>query len=234
MPAAVTAVWSRLSLIVLIEAGIKGLCKDWATAWNYARLVPLYWIAVQVPMWFVRVAAGWRIVRPDQPGSPTPCQSRQLRVAHFLAAMTLFALVFAVTQDAVHRFKWHDPTAEMADIAWAIGRVTAGLTMAAALIFLPILSMSLRWRKLRWIVAGALLYPPAIMTSWVAWNWQEASSDYGIPIWLMPWTCFLGAAIPIVGVLRLARWYGYRLVTIGRAGGRLFPFQQTNEATSVC
>ena len=69
---------------------------EWYDVFLSYFLLPLVFFAVQLPLWILRMATGWRIVRTDPENELPPTGSRQFRLHDLFVATTLIAVTFGL------------------------------------------------------------------------------------------------------------------------------------------
>lgn len=68
---------------------------------NFARgtlMLPLIFLAVQLPLWILRLATGWHLVVGQTSDGPSSVQSRQFGLQHILGATTVIAVALGLAR----------------------------------------------------------------------------------------------------------------------------------------
>src|SRR6478672_2434415 len=97
--------WAVAAILYLVWANglALGQLNQFAQASSFVGLsVPLVSVAAQTPLWFVRQAFGWRLIRGDGTSDtgPTPLSIRDLMMATVLVAVALALARLAPSPDA--------------------------------------------------------------------------------------------------------------------------------------
>jgi len=146
--------------------------------WVLAGL-PTVALAVQAPLWLLRIYAGWRLVRADQALRPS---QTQMTISSLLGGTAVVAISFAALRSM------YDQPADYTPPFWLAWLIGGSITAAASLMLIaPTIALVLRpsdWRiaafgpTFYWLllaapaVVGLALWRPAV-------DWRELATVFG-------------------------------------------------------
>ncbi len=171
--------------------------------------LPLVALAIQMPLWGLRLYRGWELLRPEQQGQP----ALPLKILDYLVCTGVVAV-------AITSARLADEPAEINGDYWAGFSIACAAAAGISLVSVPpALLLSFRWRKawLGWIALIAYGVIAAAVTLGIIecvtlMSWQRSSgirlwSAIGIATLFASFGAFLGAG------LLLLRATGFFLVT---------------------
>jgi hypothetical protein len=203
--------WHWLAAIALWGAWYDGFFSSpssVATSWqeSVAFLVGLSLIglAMQMPLWLLRLFFRWRVGDPQAP--PSADERRPLSIRDLLIATTLAGMYIAAARGAAPE--------DSADHWWSWGIAGSYYAGASALSLPPLLYWLLHLKSVSRGVAFSGLYTLAWAGGIFALLYAlspPALGQYGLgPI--MIWPCLiLGYGFSLVAILSVARACGYQL-----------------------
>jgi len=186
---------------------IDGLAK----AARGTLMVPLLLLALQSPLWILKMRTGWRIVLAGRQGPASPAEWRQFRLQHMLGATTVVAAAFGLASLGLPRA---DQANTSADTSLWLGLMLACLVLyvLSGLSILPCLWAAFVPRKKATAAAAIAIY--AVLMSVFAVVVISAAGGPSPPIeGLRIFVPFLAGLVAVMlGCLHLARWCGYILL----------------------
>jgi hypothetical protein len=191
--------------------------RDAAEVARGTLMLPLILLAVQFPLWILKMATGWQIVLAGTPDPASPAQLRQFRLQHILGATTVVAASFGLAGVGLPHLE--GPRAN-ADTSLWLGLMLACLIFCvfSALSTLPCLWAAFVARNKA--AGGAAIAIYAMLMSVLAAtviSLMGVPSPHGQAIRIfLP--LFGGLAFVLLGCLHAARWCGYVLLRPRRMG----------------
>ena len=196
---------------VLYADGFRGHRSwPWELFCDVALGLPLISLAIQAPLWMLKLYFGWRLELPNKPlsaGGPKPHSIRDILMGTLVTALSIAAVRFVVDsrQDLDLDF-W---------AAWGIG--VACLAGASLLVLAPLMMLILRVNRPAVAFGSAAGYAVAagtlVTVLWTALH-PGILNDTDFP--MFP-SILIACALAVIAPLGVARLAGYRL-QIGQRG----------------
>lgn len=217
--ATLLAVWTALGPANLFVRGATGLALTWllmaamffmamrstnpVEAWAISGALGAQWLAVQVPLWLLRIPFGWSIVDTRSLGQLPPRDENQFGIAQLMAWTLLAALALGIARLVIpDELNLGSPRAHQ----------TAVTILLLLFAFNTLLAWPLVWATLAardlvlWLLLAAIC---GIALTWGE-NWAFQSLGPGSDLELFLW--LNGCQVVLVGsALLLVRACGFRL-----------------------
>lgn len=190
---------------VLFAEGFRGR-RDWPWEMFYdlALILPLISLAVQAPLWMLKLYFGWRIELANAPvpdSNPKSLSIRDILFGTLVTALAIAAVRFVVSsQSDLDLNFW---------AAWGIG--ITFLAGASLLVLAPLMMLILRVDRPAVAFGAAAGYAvTAGIVATITWVAVEPGilKDSDFPTFF---TLLISSALTPIAPLGIARWAGYRL-----------------------
>lgn len=176
----------------------------WQVVVTALLCLPLFAIAIQLPLWLVRMWCGWRILHRADPNRQSGHEAFGIR--DLLVATAMVAAAFSAARLGVSN---GNSSRDVSLLPLVIGAGVAAVV--SLLVTLPAVAATLRARRL-WLVLPAIvpLYVLAMFGVVAGVAALEGRRPSQVPYYGMVFTAG-GCYACLVGVMLLARKLGYRL-----------------------
>jgi len=206
LPVTLTYVGLVYTMVAMGVIAVAPSAIEWQEAVDDFLSLPAFFLSVQFPLWLLRAATGWRVVRADKRDEPSPTGSRQFHLRDLFVATTLVAVACGLAGVEL------SSEAEAAPW-WIPGAV---LLAASALSTLPCLWATLVDRRRRIgtavVTVYTLLLIGAVGTIVSVIPGAGPRNDV-----LLASASFFGSLMAVMlGVLHVVRRCGYIIRRVGR------------------
>ena len=175
---------------------------------SFAMLLPILFLACQMPLWFFRGLLSWRIVNQEQAAAEKP---PQLSIAGILAATAVVALGLSSARLGHYLILQVDPQVESQ--GWWLGTgISAACVAAISMASLPPFTGAIFRAKSPLLgLLGATAWTLFVFASAIAMiRW--VNGGWPIPIPWYPFAAIVaGFTVSLLGPLVVVRLFGYRL-----------------------
>ncbi len=185
------------------------LGTNWSTMRADLLCLPIFGLAIQTPLWAVRLWCRWRFMHPQGACNGTSAQRPGIR--HIMVATVAVAGAFACV-------RWAVPADEgLTDETLRVTITALVVILFSATTTLPSVVATLRSRRWPLSLMVVFLANVAVFAAYIIFG-RLAIGDWPplnylkISVWMIA-----GFFVCLNGVLLVARWLGYRLVW-GRSG----------------
>jgi hypothetical protein len=190
---------------VLYTDGLRGHRSwPWELFGDVGLALPLISLAIQAPLWMLKLHFGWRIELPAESlpaGRRQPYSIRDILLGTLVTALSITAVRFVV-----------DSRQDLDEGFWAVWGIGAAFFAGASLLVLvPLLALTLRINRPAVAFGSAAAYAvtAGILAAllWIAWH-PRILKDTDFPMLV---TMLITCPLALLAPLGLARLAGYRL-----------------------
>lgn len=193
------------SIILFMLPVAKDAGDDWIISLFFGAAIFSQWLAVQTPLWLIRVVFGWRITAPDTLCAGAGRDELQFGIKQLLAWTTAIAVLLGIGRWLADDIAGDDHNSFL---AWEIAAIFLLLAGCNVVVAWPVIWAALvrRWMPAWTVVAVVIaviltLEEPAIFRR-VAGGGMDAELVWWVNGVHLAW---------IYGSLGVLRMYGYRM-----------------------
>jgi hypothetical protein len=190
--------------LYLSEVGYMG-GDFWIPTLSVFLCLPLFMLAVQTPLWLVRVWLGWRIIHSDD--HPFPARRMKLAIRDLMIGTGLVALALALG-----RIAQSISATSGEQVLFALIIMALGAAVLSSLVTLPAVIATLRARRLLLGLAVFLAIQLGVAFVLAAIvGVTRASMFFALDMIVLFTSNAIVFVLFVCGVLVPARWLGYQL-----------------------